>query len=211
LPRRKESPETKPAEADGVETTTAEEAKSSAAGEAAEAAKALAKPDEKTSKTGYSMRPRVQTNVPVGKRMNIYPKPSLSAQPHELRRGGLYIMRSTIPNAGFGLYADKPFRKGGVISVYNGRVVPEEEAGKHTHSMVTSTGETVDGRFAWEDGDPLTSYANTLTASNKKTLNLRINSAFRDTGRDIELVATANIPMDAEIFVDYGKSWKHAI
>lgn len=112
------------------------------------------------------------------------------------------VKKSTMANAGYGLFADRKFIPEDTISVYQGELVRR----KSTHSpyaMDYSDLEVIDPKYGIKDGASLylgCHFANDVThplgtADGRKKTNAKFV--------DLRLVATSDIRRDTEIFVEY--------
>lgn len=131
----------------------------------------------------------------------------------------MQIRKSTIPEAGLGLFAYNPkledndivFRKDDYIGPYHGEVITEEEMVKRyqktqedivvncPYLICTSDGTLVDGAII---RGPII-YAN--DGKEKK----KCNAIFIDEGGKVHAIATKTIRQNEEIFIHYGKDyWK---
>lgn len=132
---------------------------------------------------------------------------------------GLKRAKSTIPNAGDGIFAFKRnFAKGEIIAPYFGEIISKNvlETRYGAGSHVAPYAIEVDKNLRYEDGaiergigtlpnDP------TLTDRKKKSLKRKINAKFikkkKNGQRRIFLKAIRHIGDGSEIFVDYGKDY----
>jgi SET domain-containing protein len=114
---------------------------------------------------------------------------------------GVLISPSLIPNAGMGLFAQRAFRKGEYITLYDGEVLTREEANKrpcHTH-MAAREGTIVDGLKTPVRGKGGGSFANgTLFEKESNAIIVcQLASLF--------VKAKRNIKSGEEILVCYGR------
>jgi|ERR1035437_1776920 SET domain-containing protein len=126
----------------------------------------------------------------------------------------LYLGKSTIPNAGKGLFTKKSIKKGETISEFLGRLITDEqcdiindesvETGAADYFITLSSGEILD-TYGF---DCFAMFANDAEGY-QKTKEFSNNSEIEESedGRTITLVATKDISEGSEIFADYGKEY----
>ena len=118
---------------------------------------------------------------------------------------GLRIAKSTIPNSGFGLFAEKYFKLGQRICPYVGEKLSKKEMklryktpDKYAPYAVTAGDSVIDAALKRGVG----AMANTIDAKQKST-----NAVFKESptdGNNVWIYATSNIRKGMEIFVEYG-------
>jgi len=125
---------------------------------------------------------------------------------HNKYRKGLRIKESMIPDAGRGLYAEKPYKQGQIVSQYRGQKLKKrdidkkyEEQGDFTvcngnkpHNICVDAAVTSSSNGR---------YANTTDARNNVQLK------YKNANKTFRLVATEPIPTSKEIFADYGQTY----
>ena len=122
----------------------------------------------------------------------------------------LYLKKSTLPNAGKGLFTDHHIKRGEEIVEYKGEIVPWSEVEKRAlkghegYAFYISERYTVDAYYTkWAMGR----YANDATGF-VRVKGLRNNSQYivkRKNGiRKVFIVASRNILPGTEILVSYG-------
>ncbi|MBS1761367.1 MAG: SET domain-containing protein-lysine N-methyltransferase [Bacteroidetes bacterium] len=119
------------------------------------------------------------------------------------------IKKSTIPNAGKGLFTKKQIAKGTEILEYTGKVTSWEDAdhqnGQNLYIFYVNKNHVVDASVK---GNNLARYANDADGLTK-VKGLKNNSVYEIRKKRIMLIATKTIPEGGEILVEYGKDyWK---
>eukprot|EP00762_Andalucia_godoyi_P003956 ANDGO_05736.mRNA.1 hypothetical protein EMIHUDRAFT_97090 len=117
---------------------------------------------------------------------------------------GLYIAKSTIPGAGYGLFSQVDIQKNEIVSEYTGRIMtdidyslryPENDA-----EYVISVGEDLS-----IDGDDPS--ATTLARFANHQQGNRANAGYIMSGCKVFVIAFKFIKRDTEIFTDYGRQF----
>ena len=123
---------------------------------------------------------------------------------HSKQQLGLEIKKSTIPGAGWGLFALKLFKKNDKIASYEGRKMTQyqidEMYGKTKNDLAPYTVKQSRDKFL--DGAcsrPLAGFANNKPKHNNATLAV--------TSRTVNLKATKKIEPSKEIFTGYGRHY----
>lgn len=136
---------------------------------------------------------------------------------HTRKTLGILVKPSTIPGAGFGVFAQKPFRKNQIIAEYGPniarlRLTKDQCRASPSHYLAALSG----GRCV--DSQSLksypTRYINDCPASSKRRghcrgTNAKFTIVARRAGRPerINVKATKNIRKGQEIFVSYGAGY----
>lgn len=137
---------------------------------------------------------------------------------------GVSVKKSTIPEAGNGLFADRIFFKGNIITEFDGEIIDREEARKReiecqaSHIIGLDYDTKLDGKFEPKYGkgggsfanDPMDSQSvNTKKVTIDKVLIKGCQRSGHKTLTRKFLVATKLIKSGDEIFVNYGSDyWK---
>ena len=121
----------------------------------------------------------------------------------------LYVKKSTIPNAGKGLFTKKFIPKGTRIVEYKGRRTTwkevKDEDGKNGYIFFINRNNVIDGL---PHKSALARYANDARGL-VKIKGLTNNSDYIVDGTRAYIESKKDIPAGSEIFVDYGKDyWK---
>lgn len=121
----------------------------------------------------------------------------------------LYVKKSTIPNAGKGLFTKKFIPKGTLIVEYKGRRSSwkevEDEDGKNGYIFYINRNNVIDGQ---PYKSALARYANDARGL-VKIKGLTNNCDYIVDGNRAYIESKKDIPAGSEIFVDYGKDyWK---
>ena len=121
----------------------------------------------------------------------------------------LYVKKSTIPNAGNGLYTKKAIPKGTIIVEYKGRrstwAEVKDEDGKNGYIFYINRNNVIDG-LPYKSA--LARYANDARGL-VKIKGLVNNADYIVKGTQAFIESKKDIPAGSEIFVDYGKDyWK---
>ena len=121
----------------------------------------------------------------------------------------LYIKKSTIPNAGKGLFTKKPIPKGTRIVEYTGRLSTwkevKHEDGKNGYIFYINRNNVIN---ALPHTKALARYANDARGL-VRIKGLLNNSDYVVDGLKAYIESKKDIPAGGEIFVDYGKDyWK---
>lgn len=111
----------------------------------------------------------------------------------------LEVRTSTIPGAGYGLFATEDFLSGEPITVYGGEYSPDEREGAYV--VNTQDGGTLDARLNFRLGE-MGRWANTTTAAGS----IGAGIGFMKE-RGAYLQATRDIGPGEEIFCDYGEHY----
>lgn len=124
----------------------------------------------------------------------------------------LYLKKSTIPNAGLGLFTDKAIKKGDTVIEYTGEIVTWPEAlkrdkkGKGGYVFHITDKHCID---AYPVPDALAKYANDARGFSR-VKGKKNNSVYETRKKQAFIVATRNIDAGEEIFVWYGADyWKN--
>ncbi len=124
----------------------------------------------------------------------------------------LYLKKSTLPNAGLGLFTDEPFKKGDTIIEYLGEIITWAEAlkrddkGQGGYVFYVTSKHCID---AYPQADSLGKYANDARGFSKIE-GLKNNAEYETRKKKAYIVATKNIEPGEEIFVWYGSDyWKN--
>lgn len=138
--------------------------------------------------------------------------PPLAGSPKwgEYSRGNLTIMKSNIPNSGYGVYAMKDFKKGAVVARYRGKKIKKSQINDSSslYLLTNFEGQTIDGANAWEKGYPLAPYIQHLFPKNEDELGLQRNVQFEEGDKGtLWAVATQPIWAGQELFTDYGDGY----
>ena len=121
----------------------------------------------------------------------------------------LKINKSTIPNAGDGLFAHNPkseivFKKGNKICDYNGEIINRdtliERYGMNNDDYVIELNHSL-----YEDGAKVRGIGTIPNHKTNRYTNARLSIKRSNEG---QVVATKDIKHDDEIFVNYGRSYK---
>ncbi|AYB29889.1 SET domain-containing protein [Chryseolinea soli] len=121
----------------------------------------------------------------------------------------LYVKKSTIPNAGKGLFTKKFIPKGTLIVEYKGRrstwAEVKDEDGKNGYIFFINRNNVIDG-LPYKSA--LARYANDARGL-VRIKGLLNNSEYSVDGVKAYIESKKDIPAGSEIFVDYGKDyWK---
>ena len=121
----------------------------------------------------------------------------------------LYIKKSTIPNAGKGLFTKKFIPKGTFIVEYKGKVSTwkevKDEDGKNAYIFYVNRNHVIDGK---PNKKAFARYANDARGL-VKIKGLTNNSDYVTQGKMAIIESKKDIPAFSEIFVDYGPDyWK---
>ena len=113
---------------------------------------------------------------------------------------GVLILPSLIPDAGMGLFAQRTFRKGEYITLYDGEVVTRDEANRrrHTH-MAAREGIIVDGLKTQIEGRGGGSFANGTRLEKESNASIVCQLA------NLIIKAKRDIESGEEIIVCYGR------
>ena len=123
----------------------------------------------------------------------------------------LRVKRSSLPDAGKGLFTTKPIKKGTRIVEYKGRVTSwsevDHDKGANGYILYVKRNHVIDARpFKKAKGR----FANDARGL-KKIKGLVNNSDYIEEGMRVYIEAKKDIPAGAEILVDYGKDYWDAI
>lgn len=127
---------------------------------------------------------------------------------------GLYVKKSTLPEAGLGLFVSSPIRKNQMFTRYEGKLIDNKEALQLRQQNKASHIKTLAHGFNHIDGIqvPLIgcgggSFAN--DGRNKKINNATYIRIFnkKEAKDEIYLKALRDIQIDEEVFVSYGKNY----
>ena len=125
---------------------------------------------------------------------------------HNKYRKGLRIKESTIPDAGRGLYAEKPYKQGQIVSQYRGQKLKKREIDKKYGEQGDFTvchgnkpnNICVDAAVTSSSNGR---YANTTNERNNVELK------YKKANKTFRLIATEPISTSREIFTDYGQTY----
>jgi len=129
-----------------------------------------------------------------------------------IKKKDLYVKKSTIPDAGNGLFTKVAIEKGERIAEYKGKVltwkqvgeIPEDQNG---YIFYFNKNHVIN---AWNNKKSLAHFANDAKGL-VKIKSIKNNSEFTIEGERCFLDAIRNIEADSEIFVDYGREYWQAI
>ena len=121
----------------------------------------------------------------------------------------LYIKKSTLPNAGNGLFTKVPIPKGKKIVEYKGKITTWKEVkdidGKNAYIFYVKRDHVID---AWKTLRHLARYANDARGLSR-IKGLTNNCDYITVGLKAYIESKKDIPAGSEIFVDYGPDyWK---
>lgn len=123
----------------------------------------------------------------------------------------LYIKKSTLPNAGKGLFTKKFIPKGARIVEYKGKVTTwkevDHEDGTNGYIYYVKRYHVLDAR---KHTKALARYANDA-AGLVKVKGIRNNCAYESEGLRVFIEAIQDIPAGSELFVHYGKEYWQVI
>jgi SET domain-containing protein len=123
----------------------------------------------------------------------------------------LYIRKSSIPNAGKGLFTRKKIEKGARIVEYKGKKTTWKEVDHrnwtNAYIFYIDRNRVVDAATYKK---ALGRYANDAMGAGRKK-GLRNNAEYVAEGDRVFIDATRDIPAGAEILVDYGKEYWEVI
>src|SRR5215471_16286393 len=119
----------------------------------------------------------------------------------------LRVKKSSLPNAGKGLFTIKPIKKGTRIIEYKGRVTTwsevDHDKGTNGYILYVKRNHVIDARpYKRAKG----SFANDPRGI-KKIKGLVNNADYVEDGLRVYIEARKDIPAGGEIFVDYGKDY----
>jgi uncharacterized protein len=119
----------------------------------------------------------------------------------------LYIKKSTLPQAGKGLFTKEFIPKGTVIVEYIGRISSWKDAdhrdGTNAYIYYVNRNYVIDA-FTYKKA--FARYANDASGLIKKD-GVRNNARYEKNGSGVFITATRNIEAGEEIFVAYGKEY----
>lgn len=121
----------------------------------------------------------------------------------------LYVKKSTLPNAGKGLFTKVFIPKGTRIVEYKGKITTwkevEDEDGKNAYIFYVKRYHVID---AWKTPQHLARYANDARGLSR-VKGVKNNCEYVTEGLRAYIEATRDIPAGSEILVDYGPDyWK---
>jgi len=129
---------------------------------------------------------------------------------------GVYVAVSTLAGVGLGLFAERPFPAGSMITGYAGRVISREEALALRQTGLDSHIARC-GEFAFHNNFVDGVHAEFLqpgmpggSACNHKEGWEHVNARFvhfEPPNERVEVQAVRDINVDEEIFVDYGRGY----
>jgi SET domain-containing protein len=134
----------------------------------------------------------------------------LVLKPMNLLNQYLYVKRSILPNAGYGLFTTIPIEKGRFIIEYIGEVTTWEaiKGDWSNHYIYFVNEEHVINAKAFPDA--LARYVNDARGLTR-VRGVPNNSVFVNLEGKVYIKATKNIPAETEILVSYGKNYWEAI
>lgn len=125
----------------------------------------------------------------------------------ELSETQLVVKRSTLPDAGKGLFTKKAIAKGSKIAEYTGTITKwkevEHQDGSNPYIFYVNKNHVIDAN---NHKDSVARYANDARGLTRVT-GITNNAEFVEEGVRVFLVAKKEIPKGAEIFVGYGKEY----
>jgi SET domain-containing protein len=121
----------------------------------------------------------------------------------------LYVKKSTIPNAGKGLFTKVFIPKGTRIVEYKGKISTwkdvQDDDGKNGYIFFVNRNHVID---ALPDKKALARYANDANGL-VKIKGIRNNAEYETEGKKAYIISKKDIEAKSEIFVDYGDDyWK---
>lgn len=124
----------------------------------------------------------------------------------------LVVKKSTLPNAGKGLFTKVEIPKGTRITEYKGKIMTWKDVEAHVDDHIGyvfwfSNQYVID---AWKTKKGVAHYANDAKGLSKLK-GAKNNSVYDTEKRRCYIVATRDIPAGSEIFVDYGDEYWEAI
>ncbi len=126
-----------------------------------------------------------------------------------VEKKNLIVKRSTLPNAGKGLFAKKKIPKGTRIVEYTGKITTWKEAETDDNGEIyqVSYKHVIDAR---PFKNALAKYANDARGITR-IKGLTNNAEYEEDGLKVYIKAIKDIPAGAEILVGYGKDYWDAI
>lgn len=125
----------------------------------------------------------------------------------------LYLDKSTLPNAGKGLFTKVNIRKGEKIVEYKGKIITWKqheklaEQDKGGYAFYVSKNYVID---AFDTPQYLARFANDARGLSRLE-GVRNNAVYEEKKKIVHIVATRNIPAGSEIFVSYGDEYWDSI
>lgn len=125
----------------------------------------------------------------------------------------LYLDKSTLPNAGKGLFTKVNIRKGEKIIEYKGRIITWKqheklaEQDKGGYAFYVNKNYVID---AYDTPQYFARYANDARGISRLE-GVRNNAVYEEKKKIVHIVATRNIPAGSEIFVSYGDEYWDSI
>jgi len=124
----------------------------------------------------------------------------------------LVVKKSTLPDAGKGLFTKVFIPKGTRITEYKGKIMTWKDVEAHVDDHIGyvfwfSNQYVID---AWKTKKGVAHYANDAKGL-VRIKGVRNNSVYDTEKRRCYIVATRDIPAGSEIFVDYGDEYWEAI
>ena len=125
----------------------------------------------------------------------------------------LYLAKSTLPNAGKGLFTKVHIKKGEKIVEYKGKIITWKqheklsEIDKGGYAFFVNKNYVID---AYDTPQYLARYANDARGLSRAE-GARNNSVYEEKRKIVHIVATRNIPAGSEIFCSYGNEYWDAI
>lgn len=112
---------------------------------------------------------------------------------------------STIPNAGYGVFANRDFKKGETVTIYSGRLVTDYDDHTYVLEIRKNPALYIDGRYPLHIKH-LGSFINHCS----KNENIRISydsNPKRNPKKVVKMIAHKNIKKGEELFWDYGSNY----
>jgi SET domain-containing protein len=122
----------------------------------------------------------------------------------------LIVKRSTLPNAGKGLFTKKFIPKGTRIVEYKGRITTWKEASQNDQNRYIFYVKKDHVINAEPHKRAIARYANDAGGLTKAR-GVRNNAYYEQDGSRVFITAKKDIPAGSEILVDYGKEYWQAI
>jgi hypothetical protein len=128
----------------------------------------------------------------------------------------LYVKKSNLPDAGLGLFALKPFKRGESLGPYNGKLLTMDECNKESylplwgHMLDMTNIEGIEPYVALHPSKTMIlRFINHAPGSVdgiriKGKLGVNVEFSKIDIHPFIEIRATKDIPKDSEIYLNYG-------
>lgn len=122
---------------------------------------------------------------------------------HSMIDLGIRVKKSTIPNAGFGLFATKDMKKDHKIGEYNGIKMTKKEV--DTKYKGTAEYVICDKNRCIDGSHPNSSFVRYMNRAPKKP-----NAKFKNMNNNhqISVKTTKHVPRGSELFVKYGRAFQ---